>query len=197
MKAEDKQVSDMNGVEEAKQVFSNAGLAFPNIPEELAVRLEKKERWIFSTLKVEVYPYDLSHYISEFEESQVEDYAILSCSGHGVNSYAVQYYIVYGALGMFLHLGWGGVYMDNQLEATKIQGCFSLADEIVLLVKNEARFEKGDRLTVVASDFYGSYWTLLRGRRQKQEADSRIPAVVLNEVLHWLGTAQLRGNHPC
>ena len=187
--AEDNRVSVMNDIEEARRLFLNAGLAFPNIPEELAMRLQKRERWVFSTRMVEVVPYDLSHYICEFDGSHVEDYVILSGSGYGVNSYAVQYYIVCGALGMFLHLGWDGIYMDNQLEAIKIRDCFSLADEIVLKAKNNVRFEKGDRLTVVGSDSYGSYWTLLRGRRQKQEADSRIPAVVLNEVLLWLGSS--------
>jgi hypothetical protein len=187
--AEYNRVSVMDDVEEARRLFLNAGLAFPNIPEELAMRLQKRERWVFSTRMVEVWPYDLRHYISEFDESHVEDYVILSGSGHGVNSYAIQYYIVCGALGMFLHLGWDGVYMDNQLEAIKIRDCFSLADKIVLLAINNVRFKKGERLTVVASDFYGSYWTLSGGRPQKQEGESRGPAVVLNKVLLWLGSS--------
>jgi hypothetical protein len=53
---DDEMVSGMNGVEEAKQAFLNAGLPFPKIPEELAVRLEKRGKWIFSTRKIDVYP---------------------------------------------------------------------------------------------------------------------------------------------
>jgi hypothetical protein len=193
--AEDNRVFGMNDIEDARLLFLNNGLAFPKIPEGLSMRLQKRDRWIFSTRMVDVYPYDLRHYISEFVGSQVEDYVILSGSGHGINSYAIQYYIVYGPLGMFLHLGWGGVYMDKNLKAQKIRKCFSLADQIVWLVINKAGFEKRDRLTVVASDFYGSYWTLLKGGRQEQKANSRFPAGVLSGVLCWLETDQLRGPH--
>ena len=101
-------------------------------------------------------PYDLQHYVLEVNETHVEDYAVLSHSGHGVNSYAAQHYVVYGASRMFLHFGWGGVYMDARKQADQLRDCFSLADDIVLAVQPVARLRAGDRLTIVGSDFYGS-----------------------------------------
>ena len=46
---------------------------------------------------------------------------MLSHSGHGVNSYAIHYYLVQRPLRMFLQLGWGGVYDDAKEDAAKIQ----------------------------------------------------------------------------
>ena len=118
----------MADVEKARTLFEEAGLAFPDIPQELAERLKEQDKWLFATREVSISPYNLEHYVCE---ANVKDYVILSHSGHGVNSYAIQYYVVYKILRMFLHLGWGGVYMDAKAAATKIHDCFSLANEII------------------------------------------------------------------
>ena len=116
----------------------------------------------------------------------MEDYALLCHSGHGINSYALQYYLVHDSLQMFLHLGWGGVYMDAQAEAAKIQECFSLADEIILAAKPVGRLVAGNRLTIVASDFYGSNWSPSGEAPREPDSNFKGPAAVLTEVLHWL-----------
>jgi hypothetical protein len=175
----------MADIENARQLLQEAGLAFPTIPEQLAARLKERGRWLFSTREIDESPYNISHYVNEFIEADVDDYAILSHSGHGANSYALQYYLVRGALGMFLHLEWGGVYMDAQRTTAKIRDCFSLADRIVEAVHTAAKLRHGERVTIVGADFYGSYW-LPPGHERQKEGRSRSPAEVLTEVLHWL-----------
>src|SRR5208337_266479 len=110
----------MSDIDKAKHLFQKAGLSFPPIPNELASRLKEQGEWVFSTRPIEVSPYVLRHYVDEAEKTDVEDNALLAHSGHGVNSYAIQYYLVYGPLRMFLHLGWGGVYMNAAGESAKI-----------------------------------------------------------------------------
>jgi hypothetical protein len=61
-----------------------------------------------------VSPYNLQYYVHECDEIDVADYAVLCHSGHGVNSYALQYWIVQGSLRMFLHIRWGGGYMNAE-----------------------------------------------------------------------------------
>src|SRR5208282_5696458 len=146
----------MTDIEKARQLFRDAGLAFPTIPEELAERLKEHGRWLFSTRPLGMSPYNLQHYLDEVEVSQVKDYAVLSHSGHGVNSYAIQYYLVHGSLRMFLHLGWGGVYMNAEESAATVRDCFSMADQIASLAQTAGLFQAGERLTIVGSDFYGS-----------------------------------------
>jgi hypothetical protein len=95
---------------------------------------------------------------------------------------------------MFLHLVWGGVYMDADAAASKIRECFSLADQIVPAVKTVAKLGADECLTIVCSDFYGSYWSWPGQSRQNEGIGSRDPAEILTEVLHWLKS--LPPNHP-
>jgi hypothetical protein len=145
----------MSDIEKARQLFRNAGLAFPAIPSELAARLRELDQWLFSTREIEMSPYNLQHYLFEVSKTHVEDYAVLSHSGHGINSYAVQYYLVHSGLQMFLHLGWGGVYMDAHQNAATVSECFSLADAIVTEAERVAT-SRTTSLLIVGSDFYGS-----------------------------------------
>ena len=177
----------MTDIENARQLFRDSGLAFPTIPEKLAKGLKKQGEWLFSTRDIDVSPYNLDHYVREVEGTHVEDYAILAHSGHGANSYAIQYYLVYGALRLFLHLGWGGAYMDAAADSAKIRECFALADEIVSAAQNEAKLEAGGRLTIVGSDFYGSFWSAPEVNQRTYDAKSQSLLKALREVLHWLG----------
>ncbi len=128
----------MTDIEKARQLFQEAGLAFPTIPKDLAAELKKQGKWLFSTRELKMSSYNLQHYVHESDEAP-GDYAVLSHSGHGVNSYAIQYYLTYGPLRMFLHLGWGGAYMDADAAARKIREFFSLTDESVSAVKKEGK----------------------------------------------------------
>jgi hypothetical protein len=178
----------MRNLERARELFTNAGLAFPAIPDELAAQLKERDRWLFSTRELDMSPYNLQNYVHEVDRTQVADYALLCHSGHGVNSYAIQYYLVHGLLRMFLHLGWGGVYMDVNEDIAKIRDCFSLADQIDATAQCAGRFRDGEKLTVVGSDFYGSYWSGPGKEHRERKRDSKSPAEVLAEALCWLKT---------
>jgi hypothetical protein len=82
--------------------------------------------------------------------------------------------------------------MDQKEEAAKIRACFLKADEVVqAMVQGAAGFHTGEHLTVVGSDFYGSYWIPPGPGRQRIEIGPDRPSVesplaALTEVLHWL-----------
>ena len=172
-------------IEKARQLFREAGLPLPAIPKRLSARMKERTKWCFSTRELKVSPYNLQHYVEE-DRCVIGDYAVLCHSGHGVNSYAIQYYLVYGPLRMFLHLGWGGIYMDADAATSRVRDCFSLADEIVPAAASMGKLTAGDRLTIVASDFYGSYWFEPRENRPKIIQRSDNPAEIMADVLHWL-----------
>ncbi len=173
-------------LEIAKKLFQDNGLAFPMIPEKLAADLKEQEKWVFSTRKIQVSPYFLQKYVNELDENDAKDYVILSHAGRGTNSYAIQYYLVHGNLKMFLHLGWGGVYMNAKNAAAQIQACFTLADKIVLAAQSSEKLQKGSELKIVCSDFYGSYWSAPKIEAKNEDASSRKPEDVLTEAFHWL-----------
>ncbi len=173
----------MGDLDKARQLFQSSGLPFPEIPKDLAVRMKERGKWLFSTREIEILPYDLHHYVEECWADSVEDYAILCHSGHGVNSYAIQYYLVHGELQMFLHLAWGGVYMDAQKTTADIGWCFGLADEIDWTMNTVQRPKLSRPLMIVGSDFGGSYWSA-PGKAIEEDANS--PGQVLAEALQWL-----------
>jgi len=148
----------MTGIEQATQLFHDAGLAFPVIPTELAAQLKELRPWLFSTRRNETSPYDLGDYVRRVQRTNVKDYVILCHDGHGVNSYAIHYYLVRGSLRLFLQLGWGGVHMDEKEDAAHIRDCFSMADRLVAASQKTGMFQAGERMLVVASDFGGSYF---------------------------------------
>ena len=175
-------------IAKARILFKKAGLAFPVLPRKLALSIKEQGPWLYSTRSIDMSPYNLDEYVEKACKGQTDDYALLSHSGHGVNSYAIQYYLVCRPLRMFLFLGWGGVYMDNKKEAEKIRECFSLADRITKAAK---KLRLDSQLTVVVSDFYGSYWSpnweigLLRHHIYK-----KTPQQVLSEALDWIAGQQ-------
>ena len=175
----------MSDLEKARQLFQSSGLAFPEIPKDLAAKLKERGKWLFSTREIEASPYDLQHYVDEPDRVLVDDYAILCHSGHGVNSYAIQYYLVYGDLRIFLRLRWGGVYMDAQRAAADIAWCLGLADEIVWAMNGVPRVGLRFPLEIVGSDFYGSHW-FAPGKDNDVEEVAKSPGQVLAEALQWL-----------
>jgi len=182
---------EVSDIEKARQLFRDAGLAFPTIPEELAAQLKELGPWLFSTRPIRVTPYNLEYYVHEAERIRVKDYVALCHDGHGINSYAIHYYLVHGSLRMFLQLGWGGVYTNAKAAAALIRDCFSVADQIVTEAPKVGRFLAGERLTIVGSQFYGSYWLQPGEGRRRKDADREDhlnlkPLDALTEVLGWL-----------
>src|SRR5581483_5000045 len=102
------------------------------------------------------------------------------------NSYAIQYYLVYGRLRMYLHLARGGVYMDAKAATSRIRKCFSLAHQIVSAVYRRDKLTHPASLIIGCSDFYGSYWSAAgQGRQSAREKQGNRPAEVLAEILRW------------
>lgn len=191
----------MTDINRARGLFSSAGLAFPTLPDELALKLKERGQWVFSTGPIRMWTYELDRYVHQSQRRQIRDYALLSHAGHGINSYAIQYYLVYGPLRMFLFLGWGGAYGDDEKDAANIRSCFLKADEVVqAMVQGAAGFHTGERLTVVGSDFYGSYWIPPGAGGQKKEIHTNTqvesPLAALTEVLDWLASPRTEPRFP-
>lgn len=176
----------MTDIEKAKKLFKDIGISLPTIPPSLATQMKELGEWVFATRKIEFSSYMLDAYVSESNRTDINDYAIISHTGHGTNSYAIQYYLVHGCLRIFLHLGWGGLYMDTDAEIAKVNKCFFLADKIILGVMTADHFRSNECLTIVGSDFYGSYWSTQGQNSQKKILHAKDPITVLNEVLIWI-----------
>ena len=173
----------MTDHEKARQLFQTAGLAFPEIPKELAVGLKERGNWLFSTREIEISPCDLDYYVEDCWDYSFEDCAILCHCGHGQNSSAIHYYLVHGNLRLFLQLAWGGVNMDAQRAAADIGWCFGLADEIDWTMNAVQRPKWGPPLIIVGSDFRWSYWS---APCKAIDEETKSAGQVLAEALQWV-----------
>jgi len=91
-----------------------------------------------------------SVFIEDILADRVDDYAAICHAGHGVNSYGINFHLVYRQLAIVMQCGWGGVYMDNDAAAVRLADRWR---QIEALVESTAPGE--DRLMVVFSDFRG------------------------------------------
>lgn len=147
---------DVTGWDAARALFTAWGMALPAVPAEFAAALREVDARTFSTRALPESPYHLRYYLEEGTDAPAP-YCVLAHTGHGVNSHAIQYYLVNAQLRLFLHLAWGGVYMDEDAARANIRECFELADAIVAAVP-AGEGTSQPRLTLVASDFYGGDW---------------------------------------
>jgi hypothetical protein len=152
-------------IERASAHFRDMGLAFPHIPEESGDGLAQLSEWVFATRTDAPGPYDIDWFVTEACTRSELGYLLIGQDGHGINSYAMHYYLVLRPLALFVQSGWGGVYMDPAESARDIESRFRLARRLVdaaHVAATAGRFGPHERLIVVESDFFGGRWARLQ-----------------------------------
>ena len=150
------------GLDQARQLFAQEGLPFPTLPAELAPHLRLLAPWVFGTRALPVSLYDLDWFIEEAVAGKAEDYILLGHAGHGINSWAIHYYVVQGPLGLFIQIGYGGAYMERDRSIAKLRKTFEEATELLDSAReaqHTGEFDPSQHLLVVESDLTGSRWT--------------------------------------
>lgn len=182
--------STSQGLEEAQAVLRAAGLAAPPIPNQFARRFKRRGEWCYSSRSLKISPYALDWYVDEAAAGRAPRYVLLAHAGHGVNSWAIHYYLVLPYLQVLLQLAWGGAYMDNAETTASVNDGFRLAHDLVRAVEN-LRQHSADRLrdplVVVGSDFYGGYWISPedQGRARHDTWMPGSPREFLGQALRW------------
>ena len=133
------------GVEEMRALLSDSGLVMPPVPPVFARRFRKRDEWVFASRQVRTSPYDIEHYVRAARRPDHRDYVLLAHAGHGVNSYAIHYYLVHGPLRLFLQIGWGGAYMDAKATTRGVNQAFGFCHDLVSLLQAPAASGRGSR----------------------------------------------------
>ncbi len=94
--------------------------------------------------------YGFHRYLGEAVAGRIDNYVAVSHAGHGVNSYAINYHLVYGRVALFVQLGWGGIYMDQGERAQTIAETFAKCGEVLEAAAGVDAFERG-RLVIAQS----------------------------------------------
>ena len=148
----------LSGLQQARTLFAAEGLPFPELPPALAGQMQPFGELLFGTRDPETGPYALEVFRDAVYEQPVTDYALLGFDGHGINSWALHYYLVQGPLELFIQLPWGGAYTDPDEAKQRIGDAFALAATLTaeLAGAQAARaLPGGVRLVVTDSTFAG------------------------------------------
>ncbi len=123
---------DVSAMENARRLFEDAGLIAPPVPVALQLAFAEQERWVFATREMDpgaMYMFD--RYVTEAVALPVDDYVAISHSGHGANSYGLNYHLVYGPIAIFAQTSWGGVYMDAEASAADVRRQLTQCAELI------------------------------------------------------------------
>ena len=170
------------------------GIPFPFIPPEMRPAFAELSDWVYGTRPDAPWLYEIRQFVREAGTEPVADYMLLGHAGHGIQSYAIHYYVVRGPLALFLPIGWGGAYMNKDQAARDMTARFAQAKQLITAVEVAQQkdcFRTEERLIISASDFYGSSWTRIDGVRDEDsiyQSDWREDEDVLGAVL-----AEVRG----
>jgi len=150
-------------LDQAKEAFAEQNLPFPPLPQALAERLQAFGNSVFTTRELDYGPYGLEAFSGSLLAGEpTDDYAVLGFDGHGINSWAVHYYLVQGPIALFIQIEWGGAYTDADEARQRVQTAFEWAGALqpaLDAAASQGKIPAGTRLAAVYSDFAPSGWT--------------------------------------
>src|SRR5262245_3197191 len=140
-------------VTQARELFAAEDLPFPPVPADLVHTLREVAPSVFSTRPLDASPYSLRFHSFEVPTNpDIQNYPVVGLDGHGINSWAVHYYLVEDALALFVHLSWGGAYVEPDKAPRTIKNVFVWAERLraeVLRARNDGLIPPGWRMLVV------------------------------------------------
>ena len=149
----------------AQTLFEGERLSFPPVPAQLAASLQQQGPGWFATRPLASTPYDFDHFLAEVEKQPgLPDYAVVGFDGHGINSWAVHFYLVSKGIALFIQLPWGGVYLEPEPARAEIAELFEWAETLqsrLRLAESAGKIPAGMRLQVAASSFGHAGWRWL------------------------------------
>jgi hypothetical protein len=157
--------TNQSSLDRVRELFAAEGLPFPPLPADVGGALQEVAPNVFSTRQLEASPYNLRVYSFEIQtDPAVPNYAVVGFDGHGINSWAVHYYLVEDALALFVQLAWGGAYVEPDEATRAIKGVFAWAEKLqaeVRRARSDGLIPPGWRLLVVVSQFAESGWAFV------------------------------------
>jgi hypothetical protein len=104
-------------------------------------------------------------FIDEVVQRDIAEYVVIAHAGHGINSWAMHYFLVSGPVALFVQKAWGGAYMDRAQGTRAVNETFTNAESFVEAsekARADGKISEDERIVVQVSDFYDNQWARLR-----------------------------------
>ena len=103
------------------------GFVAPSVPPALIERVVRKNEATYASRELPMSLYDIDYYVEEVEAGPVDDYIAIGQAGHGINSSAITYALVFTPIAVFVQCGWGGgVDADEAKSTDAVMRCSGL-----------------------------------------------------------------------
>jgi hypothetical protein len=146
-------------LEKARAAFADQTLPFPPIPEGLGAQIRAFGTYTFGTRPPQRPLYDIETFVADAVSGEIDDSVMFGIDGHGMNSWAAHYYLVFKHLALFLQFPWGGAYVDTESARADITSAFAT---VAAMLSREQQapvgLMSGRRLVVVQSSFTMARW---------------------------------------
>lgn len=143
-----------------QDLLSQMGVSGVFAPPELETEIRQVGEWVFGTRTPPHDLYDYYPYVVEAATANPDDYLLLGQAGHGMQSYALHYYLVEASLALFLQLEWGGAYGNHDAERRAIGEQMALVPQLWAATR-EWDLAPDEHLVVALSDMHGARWAVL------------------------------------
>jgi hypothetical protein len=160
-KSDDRNSGPLDPLSRARALFADQGLPFPPLPRRLQGSLRQTAEHTFASRDALAPLYSLGAHLAPIQQGAMAEYVALGFDGHGIDSWAVHFYLVAGPIALFLQCRWGNVNDDPVRARERIEGVFGLATQLIQDVEQaerEGKLCKGQRLLIRFSDFVPSGW---------------------------------------
>lgn len=147
----------------ARVLYERENYPFPPVPHSLAPQLTLHAAWQFGSRGVTHALDDFRGHLDEFNGGWVDDYVEFGHAGHGVDSYAMYYYLAHGPLAVAVQLRWGGALTARDEALATARAVYGGLPDLLRIA--EARPAPSDtRLLVTYSDRSGAGLSWIRRR---------------------------------
>lgn len=147
----------LTAAEDLRALFRKWKLGELWIPAAQESALKKRDDFWYSTLGETMNPYNFSHYVDFCMRPGGRDFLVVGHGGHGINSYAVSYYLRLGKVRLLLQFGWGGVYMPEPETTTRVARYFAVLSSFSAAIERAA-VERQRAWKFAYAEFYGGRW---------------------------------------
>lgn len=152
------------GLDAAKTFFREEKLPFPFVPAAFRSDIHQIGPGVFGSgwpVHAPVSLYDIQKCMTESMRHPDKPFLLFGEAGHGVNSWAMHYYLVNGPLALFVQLPFGGVHMNHEASVGAITGTWGLLRDVIHAA-DEADVSPDERLHIIDSAVIGSRWAWVK-----------------------------------
>jgi hypothetical protein len=165
-------------LDEARRLFADNGLPFPEWIADLGAPVVRRSEWRFTTSEGPPASMVDEHVIAYLEDPDPQVAIVLAHDGRGTTGWALHLFVTTPSVGAFVQCSWGDAHDSPDDDAVRVMHMaerFAAAGDVVAA---RTRVPAGQRLVVVDADIAGRRWAQVGDTLDWQHDDRPLEAAL-------------------